>query len=455
MAFQAQDEATHTESLCPVCLRLIPASRVPRGDDVFLEKTCPDHGAYSVAIWRGEPSYTGWARPKVPWRPVAPATEVKAGCPFDCGLCPDHRQQTCTALIEVTLRCDLGCAYCFADAPGSVSQDPEIGLIRTWYERLLTAGHSINVQLSGGEPTIRDDLAEIVALGRSLGFGFIQLNTNGHRLAMEPAYVESLRSAGLGSVFLQFDGTDDQVYQRLRGRRLFDVKLRAIENCRQQDLGVVLVPTLVPEVNTDSIGSIIQFALDNVDVVRGVHFQPVSYFGRFPRPPSTADRITIPEAIRAIERQTSGRLRAEHFKPPGCENAYCSFHGNFVLMRSGDVVALTKHTGSDCCCGPAKAEEGAARTREHVAKRWASPERSVPSAVGSGLSLGFWDELIEAAATRMLSISGMAFQDAWTIDLERLRDCCIHVVTRDGRLVPFCAYNLTSRDGRPLYGRRV
>ena len=144
------------------------------------------------------------------------------------------------------------------------------------------------------------------------------------------------------------------------------------------------------------------------------------------------------------------------FKPSGCENALCSFHANFVLMEDGSLVSWTRHEpASSCSCRPAPAEEGAARTRAFTARLWSHPEaRETSTCCGSDPppgSLGGWDQFLTRARTHAFSISGMAFQDAWTLDLDRLRDCCIHTVSPDGRIVPFCAYNLTGRDGRSLY----
>jgi uncharacterized radical SAM superfamily Fe-S cluster-containing enzyme len=442
-----------TESVCPECLSRIPALRVARGDDVYLRKTCLEHGPFETVIWRGQPSFTAWMRPKIPAYPQAPFTTVEQGCPFDCGLCPDHRQQTCTALLEVTQRCDLGCAYCFASSGDGRGPDPTTSVIEGWYQRLLDAGGPYNIQLSGGEPTMRDDLPEIVALGRRLGFGFIQVNTNGLRFAREPSYLETLKEAGLSSVFLQFDGTTDAIYETLRGRRLLSKKKSAIARCAECDLGVVLVPTLVLGVNTHDIGGMIDFARRHVPTVRGVHFQPVSYFGRYPQAPDDEDRITIPEIIRAVETQTGGRIRSEDLTPPACENAWCSFHGNFVLMPDGELRPWVKAPTPSCCCKPESAAEGARKARSFVARYWTAPSQEaaqVPE-TSEDYSLGEWETFLSRVQTHSLCISGMAFQDAWNLDLERLRDCCIHTVSPDGRIVPFCAYNLTSRSGRALY----
>jgi len=245
-----------TESLCPVCFDRIPAQRESEGEDVFLVKTCPAHGEFRTLIWKGPPSFERWARPKVPTSPPVIHTEVLRGCPFDCGLCADHRQRSCTVIMEVTQRCDLHCAFCYADSGNIRREDPPLDLISTWYQSIAATGRTCNLQLSGGEPTTRDDLPAIVARGRDLGFFFIQINTNGIRLGQDPDYVRALKKAGLSSVFLQFDGTEEDIYLRVRGRRLLNEKRRAIENCETQGIGVVLVPTVIPGVNDHNLGEI-------------------------------------------------------------------------------------------------------------------------------------------------------------------------------------------------------
>ncbi len=439
-----------TESVCPECLAGIPAVRVQRGDEVFLKKTCALHGEYQAVIWRGPPSFSTWNRPKDPFFTRFPATGAVNGCPLDCGLCPDHRQETCCALIEVTRKCNLKCACCFADAGGVESTDPEPGQIGRMYETLLAAGGPFNVQLSGGEPTLRDDLPEIIALGRSRGFEFIQVNTNGLRLADDTGYLDAMRQAGLSCVFLQFDGLRDEVYHALRGRSLLKLKRRAIENCIEREIGVVLVPTLVPGINVDQIGPLIQFAVENLPGIRGVHFQPVSYFGRYPHAPADEDRLTLPEVIREIELQTGGRIRGDNLRPSGCDNALCSFHGNFVCMENGELRPWTHRDSGQSCCGKEKAQDGAAKARKFVAQFWTSPPKA-DNTRDTRFSLGGWDGFLERVRTHSFSLSAMVFQDAWNLDLERLKDCSIHVVHSDGRIIPFCAYNLTARNGRSLY----
>ncbi len=441
-----------TESLCPVCLDRIPARRIAVDEDVYLDKTCRDHGNFRTIIWRGRPSYESWSVPKLPSRPPVCATNVERGCPFDCGLCPEHRQHTCCVLLEITQRCNLNCPVCFAKAGGD-SNDPNIRTIESWYRLLMENGGPYNIQLSGGEPTLRDDIPEIISLGHSLGHSFFQLNTNGLRLAKDNGYARSLKEAGLNCVFLQFDGTNDEIYRKIRGDGLMRVKESAILNCGKHNLGVVLVPTLLPGVNTDDIGNIIEFAVRMMPTVRGVHFQPVSYFGRYGSEPTDSGRITVPEVITKIEQQTDGRLKGKDFHPPSAENAYCSFSGNFVLMPDGELKTWRKE-GDSCCCSPQVAADGAKKSQFFVARKWsASKDNKVANKIDSRkfMKVDSLDAFLERVEKFSLCVSGMAFQDAWNIDLERLRECFIHVVSPDNRIIPFCAFNLTGADGKSLY----
>lgn len=431
-----------TESLCPECLKRITAQRVVQGENVHLVKRCPEHGDYRTLLWRGSPQWDTWVRPTIPTPPKECFTHVEKGCPFDCGLCADHHKTTCTALIEVTQRCNLNCRFCFANA-GTELDEPSLAVIEGWYKNVLSASGPVNIQLSGGEPTLRNDLPEILAMGRTLGFNFIQLNTNGLRLAEDPQYLNRLKEAGLSSVFLQFDGTEDPIYQAIRGPSLLDIKIKAIENCGNQEIGVVLVPTLIPGINTHNIGGIIQFALEKHPVVRGVHFQPVSYFGRIPKEPMDQDRITLPEVIQAIEEQTDGLIKVADLKP---HNGRCSFNGNFTRKSDGSLKPIVN---SSCCSGPERADELARKTRTFVARQWSGTEKLTIQPPSSNS----WDNLIQQLKTYAFSISGMAFQDVWNVDIERLKNCCIHVVSPEGKLIPFCAYNLTDKFGHSIYRR--
>lgn len=453
-----------TQSLCPVCLKKIDAEILAEDQNYYLEKSCPEHGAFMTLVWKGSVPMEPWIIKKERAQIDTPLSEIRKGCPFDCGLCAEHRQHTCTALIEVTQNCNLHCSFCFADSSAGSKKDPSLEEIKHMYESVLKSSGTCNIQLSGGEPTVRDDLPSIIKTGIDLGFEFIQVNTNGIRLGEDEAFVKDLKTAGLSSIFLQFDGTDDLINKKLRGKELLQVKIKAIENCGKYGIGVVLVPTLVPKVNVESIGAIIDFALEHIHAVRGVHFQPVSYFGRTPTIPGDEDRITLPEVMDEIERQMGGRIKAESLRPPKCENSLCSFHGSFVYLGNGKLMSLannSNHRGavSSCGCQTEKAAEGAIKAKAYVSRNWSSrkpeiKEKNTDTDAGEDTETGDisgFDEFLSRIRNNSFSLSAMAFQDVWNVDLERVKDCCIHVVSPDGRLIPFCAYNITDIDGRSLY----
>lgn len=442
----------NTFSVCPVCLCRVEAQYVASDALVLLQKTCPEHGLFQTKVWQNADHFRR-CQPAKTYSALAYAVKpVVSGCPYDCGLCQNHKQRSCTVLLEITQRCNMRCAVCFAH--GANDFEPDLAVIEQWYLMGLKSNPAVNIQLSGGEPTLRDDLPEIIALGRKLGIGFIQLNTNGLRLAAEPGLAEKLLNAGLASVFLQFDGTHDEIYQTLRGRSLFEIKRQAIKNCAAAGLGVVLVPTLTPGVNTDDIGKILQFALEHTPAVKGVHFQPISYFGRYHKAPENSDRITLPELTAAIETQTQGLFAAKHFSPPCCEHPLCSIHANYTILNGDKLLSLNRPKGcveiTDACTGSAKAVC-------HTARKWrggnydrATPHapRCFTAADPHNVDL---DEFLTRGKSHSFMVSAMAFQDAWTLDLARLEGCCIHIMSPQGLLIPFCAYNLTNSGGEALY----
>jgi uncharacterized radical SAM superfamily Fe-S cluster-containing enzyme len=324
--------------------------------------------------------------------------------------------------------------------------------IANWYDRLLAQGGPFNIQLSGGEPTLRDDLPDIIRMGRKKGFSFFQLNTNGLRLAAEAGYAGQLAAAGLNTVFLQFDSLSAEACAALRGRDLRGAKNLAIAHCAPAGLGVVLVPTVCQGINDGELGAILDFAAAQTPAVRGVHFQPMSFFGRYRGDP-LADRLTIPELLKKIEAQTQGRLKAADFLPGGAEHPLCSFHAQYRL-QNGQWEPL-KGAGNSGCCGAASATSDAARRA--VARQWSAAPELPQADGGPGCNLDSLNRFVEQFQEQereTLTVSGMAFQDAWNLDLQRLSRCYIHVLDATGALIPFCAYNLTGADGRNLYRNR-
>ncbi|MBO4301070.1 MAG: radical SAM protein [Desulfovibrio sp.] len=454
-----------TQSLCPVCLRRLDATYVYDNQNVALRKTCPDHGSFVVPVWRDAkvqgsaiPAFKIWTRPKSPSYPALPHTEVREGCPFDCGLCPEHGQHTCTGLVEVTLRCDMACPVCYAGAGGmNAPRDPSIADILARLDALQRTSGRCNLQLSGGEPTVREDLPAIIGLSRQHGFGLIQLNTNGLRLAREEGYAETLAQAGLDSVYLQWDGVSDESFRALRGQPCLEFKHHAVEACTRAGLGVVLVATVVRGINERELGDLLRLALRFGPSVRGLHVQPAAFFGRYPWRLAEAPRLTMPDIMAALTNQAPELVRSDHFHPPACEHELCSFSAVYRRTSMDGTPGMEPLGQPAPCCpsvtatAPPPAAEGARAARQFTALHWKGTGKEPALAASLGAD-SFTRFLAQAGARQRFTLSCMAFQDALSLDVARVRGCCIHVARSDGRLIPFCLHNLTSGDGIRLYG---
>lgn len=423
----------NTYSVCPECLKRISAFITKHGNDYFIEKTCPDHGIFKTVIWRGDCiPLTEWGNYQAPVY-----EDDTPDCPRSCGLCPGHLQKTCCALVEVTERCNLNCPICFAQS-GGVSHDPVISEISEQFKELVKSGNTF-VQISGGEPTIRNDLPDIVAAARDAGCENIQLNSNGIRLGKDKEFTKALADAGLSFVFMQFDGTEEPIYEKLRGRPLYAEKQAAIEACSNELIGVTLVPTLVPGINDHNIGAILKFGFEHSPAVRGVHFQPVSYFGRYPNPPEDKDRITLPEVLQLIEKQTERMVKITDFLPSACDHPRCGFHGDFVVLPEG-LMKLTPRSNSNACCCSDGTEH--IKNRNFVSRRWKRTRVQNNENHQGNHDIHNFDVFLKQVETHGFTITLMAFQDAYTLDIERLRRCSLHVY-KDGKTIPFCARYLT------------
>lgn len=422
-----------TFSVCPVCLSRIPAQRIREGREVFLRKTCPDHGRFQAILWRGHTDLEAWIGSE-----GEPLQDPP--CPEACGLCPDHKQKTCCVQLEVTRRCDLGCRHCFALA-GHAGGGPEPTLARLTDDlaHLAVPGQTL-VQLTGGEPTLRDDLPEITAAAKAAGCRYVQLNTNGLRLAEDPGYLKALAEAGLSFVFLQFDGTEERMHEALRGRPLLSSKRRAIDRCADHNLGVTLVPTVVPGVNTGNLGELLRLAIAWAPAVRGIHFQPVTHLGRMPVRPTDAERFTLDQLLEALVGQSGGLLERSHLAPSSCDHPLCGFHGDFVVTPDRRLIPLTKRKEGGCCA-PAPTRATAEQNRLFVARRWERPTEYGLEPCGTDLR--HMDTFLGRVKSHGFTVTAMAFQDAGNLDLERLQRCSLHVYDR-GRFVPFCAHHLSA-----------
>ena len=420
-----------TWSICPICMKRLPAERVQIGKEVFLRKTCNEHGTFQSIIWRGNYNFSEWISGSDNTITENPQ------CPDKCGLCSDHLQKTCCVLLNITSQCNLNCSFCFADQDDKKNQ-PAFKEIKESLIKIIEKDKSL-VQLSGGEPTCREDLPEIIRSAKEIGAKYVQLNSNGIRLGEDKQYVQILAEAGLSFVFMQFDGTTDTIFESLRGKPLLKLKQQAIDNCAAYNIGVTLVPTLVSGINNNNIGEILKFAISESPKVRGIHFQPVTYLGRIPENPSDINRITLDELIFEICKQTDGIIKADNLLPSACDHPLCGFHGDFVVEQD-KLIPLLKHgiTEKNCCCDSSAAE----KNREFVAKRWQRTKETDDLKESCCGNIHDMEYFLKRVKTFGFTVTAMAFQDAGNIDLSRLQHCSFHVYDKE-KFIPFCSYYLT------------
>ena len=313
-----------THSVCPECLKQIEANLVVDDldgkDAVFMRKVCEEHGFFEDIISRNPEEYRRNQNYYHDYVCIENKRGLKSspkGCPHNCGMCSDHKSSPCIALVDITNRCNLACPICFANASakGYVVEYTMEELRQIFQHfRDIKPMPPVLLQLSGGEPTVRDDLPEIIKMGKELGFVEVMLTTNGLRLASRkgPEYIKKLVDAGLDAIYLSFDSADDpEVYRKVRGVNLLKQKQRVIENCRKVGFsGVALVPTVAKGMNDHQIGPIMDYAKENRDVVMGIIFQPVSLCGRIDN-----------EQIREL-RYTTSDLSAEISRVTGIKDSY-------------------------------------------------------------------------------------------------------------------------------------
>ena len=439
-----------TLSLCSSCLRRVDAKVIFEDDKVFMLKRCPEHGREKVLIATDIEYYRNTRNfVKRSEMPRIFNTHTHFGCPYDCGLCPDHEPHSCLTIVEVTDRCNLACPTCYAES------SPHHGRHRTleeieWMLDIVVAneGQPDVVQISGGEPTVHPQFFEILDIAKRKPIRHLMLNTNGIRIAKDPAFVRRLASYMPDfEVYLQFDSFKKEALETLRGEDLRAVRRQALENLNRENLSTTLVVTLQKGLNDDEIGEIIRYGLQQ-PCVRGVTFQPTQVAGRTEQFDPAQHRITLTEVRQKILQQ-SGIFTAADIIPVPCNPDALAMA--YALKIDGEVIPLTRYLNPQDLLDNSRNTimyEQDERLHQHMIQLF-STGNSVECATDELQSVMCCLPQISAPSLgydNLFRIIIMRFIDAYDFDVRAIKKSCVHIVSKEGKIIPFETINLFYRD---------
>ena len=448
-----------TLSLCTDCLRRVDAKIVFDDGKVFMLKRCPEHGRQKVLIATDVDYYKRIRNyNKASEYPRTFNTRTHFGCPYDCGLCPDHEQHSCLTIIEVTDRCNLTCPTCYAMSSPTYGRHRTLAEIEAMLDVIVrNEGEPDVVQISGGEPTVHPQFFEILDAAKARPIKHLMVNTNGIRIARDAAFAERLASYLPDfEIYLQFDSFRPHVLQHMRGEDLTDVRRKALEHLNAVNLSTTLVVTLQQGLNTDEIGAIIDYALEQ-PCVRGVTFQPTQIAGRLDDFDPATDRFTLTDVRSAILAQTDV-FAPEDLIPVPC-NPDALVMG-YALKLGGQVFPLTRFLDPSDLLDNSRNTiiyEQDERLKQHLLRLF-STANSVDAVAGDLHELMCCLPLISAptmAYDNLFRIIVMQFIDAYNFDVRAIKKSCVHIVHKDGRIIPFETMNLFYRDDKEVYLKQL
>ena len=440
-----------TNSLCATCLRKVEAKVVIEERQVFLHKWCPEHRFQKVLISTDAEYYKLSRQTLKPGQmPLKFNTPIKYGCPYDCGLCPDHEQHSCLTLIEVTDRCNLTCPICYSESSPHRPEHRSLEQIEFMLDSVVkNEGEPDVVQISGGEPTIHPQFFAILDAAKARPIKHLMVNTNGIRIAQDAEFARRL--AGYMprfEVYLQFDSLKPQPLRVLRGVDFTDVRRKALDRLNEHNISTTLVVTLKKGLNDGEIGDILEFALKQ-RCVRGVTFQPIQAAGRLEDFDPARDRLTLGEIRQQILKQFP------LFKPadvipvpchPDClAMAYALKLADKVIPLTGliDPQLLLHGSGNTIVY---EQDRGLRGELFKLFSTAASPASSALSLKQLLCCLPLVSVPEGVTYQNVFRVIIMQFLDPYNFDVRSVKKTCVHIVHPDGRIIPFDTYNMFYRD---------
>jgi uncharacterized radical SAM superfamily Fe-S cluster-containing enzyme len=462
------------ESVCPKCfqegkIKKISGRIIEEDNKVWIDKNCNEHGSFKDIYFGDVNFYKRWSKYFITGES---APDIKTALFKDTPLYSEHKSQTVLTNLMATNRCNLRCSYCFmnAGAAGYV-YEPTLEQIKELMRqaRMEKPIGSKAIQITGGEPTVREDLFDIVRMAKELGFSHVQVNTNGLKLADSLDYCRRLKDERVNTIYMSFDGVNKTTNPWIEKNK------QAINNLRKVNLKVVLVPVLVGDKNVQEAGKIIRFALDNMDIVRGINFQPISFCGRVTKisdKKRERQRVDYIMMMESIEKEFNNQISRDDFYPvpfvfpisklikllkgetqveftahPGCGGA------SYIFMDNGKPIPITRFVDVESLInfvdkqsskkGPLKKLRVAAAFLKNLNKfvyQENAPQGFDLLKLVKDAAIGGSYDSLRGFHYKSLFVGSMWFMDAWNLNIDRLKRCVIHYTTFEG-VVPFCSYN--------------
>lgn len=444
-----------TLSLCPECLKRVDAKIVFEDDKVYMLKRCREHGNSKVLIADDIEYYKNIRNYNKPSEmPYTFNTKTDYGCPYDCGLCPDHEQHSCLTVVEVTDRCNLTCPTCYAGSSPTYGRHRTLEEVKAMLDAVVKNEKEPDVvQISGGEPTIHPQFWEILDYAKSLPIRHLMLNTNGIKIAKDLAFAERLKTYTPDfEVYLQFDSFEDSVLRELRGADLNEIRKQALENLNKLNLSTTLVVTLQKGLNDHEIGKVIDYALQQ-ECVRGVTFQPTQIAGRLESFNPETDRMTLTEVRKKIMEQTDV-FNTDDLIPVPC-NPDALVMG-YALKLGGEVFPLTRYINPNDLLDNSK--------NTIIYEQDEALHGKMIDLFSTGNSVEVAEENLKSIMCCLPNIDApelgydnlfrviiMQFIDAYNFDVRAVKKSCVHIVDKDNKIIPFETMNLFYRDDKKEY----
>jgi len=444
-----------TVSICSTCLRRVDAKIIFENGNVFMLKNCALHGFEKVLIATDIEYYKNIRNYNKPGEiPLRFTTRTHFGCPYDCGLCQDHEQHSCLTVVEITDRCNLSCPTCYAMSSPHYGRHRSIDEVERMLDIIVAnEGEPDVVQISGGEPTIHPGFFSILDIAKKKPIKHLMVNTNGIRIAKDFEFAKQLATYTPDfEIYLQFDSFKPATLEQLRGRDLTDVRMKALEHLNRLNLSTTLVVTLQKGLNDDEIGKIIEFALKQ-ECVRGVTFQPTQFAGRNENFNPQTDRLTLTEVRQNILNQTD-IFSANDLIPVPCNPDALAM--GYALKIDGKVFPMTRYID------PAHLLDKSKNTI--IYEQDAALHSQLIDIFSTGISVDKVTENFNQLLCCLPNIKApglnynnlfriiiMRFIDAYDFDVRSIKKSCVHIVHKDGRIIPFETMNLFYRDEKETY----